>query len=81
MFYEVKNLCEALFLKVDADEISKKLCEGFIPDEVFLFGSQLMLDMDHIQRAAHAMGSQSFDGVCSHCPNILAYSCFTCLNR
>ncbi|KAH6762491.1 hypothetical protein C2S52_019924 [Perilla frutescens var. hirtella] len=48
--------------KFELEEICKELSEGFIPDEAFIFGSQSMLDMDHIQRAAHSKGSQSFDG-------------------
>lgn len=52
------------FFKFEAEEIAKQLSEGFVPDEAFMFGPQSMLDMDHIQRAAHSKGSQSFDGVC-----------------
>lgn len=52
------------FFKIEPEEIAQQLSEGFVPDEAFMFSSQLMLDMDHIQRAAHSKGSQSFDGVC-----------------
>lgn len=55
-----------LFLfKFEADEIANQLTEGFVPDEAFILDSQLMLDMDHFQRAAHSKASLSFDGVCS----------------
>lgn len=53
------------FFKFEPEEVAEQLSEGFVPDEAFMFGSQLTLDMDHIQRAAHSKGSQSFDGVCS----------------
>ncbi|XP_047975823.1 protein SEMI-ROLLED LEAF 2 isoform X1 [Salvia hispanica] len=48
--------------KFEPEEVAEQLSEGFVPDEAFMFGSQLTLDMDHIQRAAHSKGSQSFDG-------------------
>ncbi|KAL3651352.1 hypothetical protein CASFOL_004354 [Castilleja foliolosa] len=42
--------------KFEAEDIIKKLSEGFVPDEAFMF------DMDNINWAAHSKGSQSFDG-------------------
>ncbi|KAK6143845.1 hypothetical protein DH2020_024193 [Rehmannia glutinosa] len=48
--------------KLEAEDIAKQLSEGFVPDESFMFGPQSMLNMNHIQRAAHSKGSQSFDG-------------------
>ncbi|KAG8363903.1 hypothetical protein BUALT_Bualt19G0070900 [Buddleja alternifolia] len=57
-------LVQSLFTitKLEAEEISKQLSEVFEPDEAFMYGPQSMLDMDHIQRAAHFKGSASFDG-------------------
>ncbi|CAA0816555.1 Uncharacterized protein SHERM_16421 [Striga hermonthica] len=49
--------------KYESEDIAKQLMEGFVPDEVFMFGAQSIVDMDHFQRAAHSKGSQSFDGV------------------
>ncbi|GER48585.1 ARM repeat superfamily protein [Striga asiatica] len=48
--------------KYESEDIAKQLMEGFVPDEVFMFGAQSIVDMDHFQRAAHSKGSQSFDG-------------------
>ncbi|KAK4424539.1 protein SEMI-ROLLED LEAF 2 [Sesamum alatum] len=48
--------------KFEADEIAKQLSEEFVPDEAFLFGTQSILGMDHIQKAAHSKETQSFDG-------------------
>ncbi|KAL2231298.1 UNVERIFIED_CONTAM: Protein SEMI-ROLLED LEAF 2 [Sesamum indicum] len=48
--------------KFEADEIAKQLSEEFLPDEAFMFGPQSILDMDHIQKAAHSKETQSFDG-------------------
>ncbi|XP_051145117.1 protein SEMI-ROLLED LEAF 2 isoform X2 [Andrographis paniculata] len=51
----------SMITKIEPEEVDNKLSEGFVPDEAFLFGPELMLDMDHIQRAAHSKQSQSFD--------------------
>ncbi|KAL3843542.1 hypothetical protein ACJIZ3_000945 [Penstemon smallii] len=54
----------SVIIKFDAEEVTKQLTEGFVPDEAFMFGPQSMLDLDHFQRqpAHYNNGSPSFDG-------------------
>ncbi|KAK4491350.1 hypothetical protein RD792_002086 [Penstemon davidsonii] len=54
----------SVITKFDAEEVTKQLTEGFVPDEAFMFGPQSMLDLDHFQRrpAHYNNGSPSFDG-------------------
>ncbi|CAA2959618.1 Hypothetical predicted protein [Olea europaea subsp. europaea] len=48
--------------KLEEEDLSQQLSEGFMPDDTFMFGPQSMLNMDHIQKVAQSKGSPSFDG-------------------
>lgn len=58
------HLINTIFLKLEEEDLSQQLSEGFMPDDTFMFGPQSMLNMDHIQKVAQSKGSPSFDGVC-----------------
>ncbi|KAA8545251.1 hypothetical protein F0562_020035 [Nyssa sinensis] len=48
--------------ELKADDIVRQLSEAFTPDDAFMFGPQSILDLDHIQTAAHSKEPLSFDG-------------------
>ncbi|KAJ8771840.1 hypothetical protein K2173_027017 [Erythroxylum novogranatense] len=53
------NLSKTVELGVD--ELARQLSEPFVPDEAFMFGPQLVLDIDHSKVVSHSKESLSFD--------------------